>query len=201
MIIQAKTVKCDELATLLENLKGNFDYLIVSDWREIHFVNFEQRNSVNLSISDSGRAFGEKSELRWRRGEDENYFLCRWISDDGTPPTGDCWKPLSQAELGALEPSEPIGYLLWGEPLCSLRSPTPSAYGGDNPSVWLTENDQLIWYQARIPRKLKYPIDETLANEWKANPKDKTPLVLYVREYNLNGQTMFERFICLGRYT
>jgi hypothetical protein len=173
----------------LENLKDNFDYLIVSDWREIHFVKFEQRSSVKLSSSDSGRAFGKKAELRWRRGEDEDSFICRWISDDGTLPNGDCWKPLLPAELEPLEPSEPIGYLLWGEPL-----------RGDNPSVWLTENDQLIWYQARIPRKLKYPIDETLANEWKANPKDKTPLALYVREYKQNGQTMFERFISLGRY-
>jgi len=175
-------VKCDELADLLEKMK--FDYLIASDWREIHFVKFDQRDSSRLSISDRGRAFGEKAELRWRRSEDGEHFICRWLSDDGAS-LGAGWKPLPEEELNRLK-AEKIQYLLWGEPL----------FDG---SEWLAEDDVPIWYQARIPKKLKYPIEEDLAARWE-DSNDKTPLVLHVREYKQNGQTMFERFIGLKKY-
>jgi len=180
VIIQAKQVNYDELANLLENLKDNFDYLIVSDWREIYFVKFDPNHPV-IPRSDRGRAFGKESELRWRRNEDEDGFICRWVSDNLKAQLPDAWKSLDQEFE-----SKCVSYLLWGEPLF-----------GD--SGWMTEDDNFIWYQTRIPRKLKYPIDSNLSGNWK-DSNDKTPLVLKVREYEQNGQIMFERFVGLGRY-
>ncbi len=177
-MIKSKRLKSDELANLLENLSSHFKYLIVSDWQEIRFVKFDPKDSVILN-SYNGRAFGNNSELRWRRDQDNSEFICRWISDDGICPQGDGWKPLPPEELSQLKPTEKnTGYLLWGE--------------------LLRENNEDFWYQARIPKKLKYPINEKLSNLWKDD--DKTPLVLYVREYKHNGRTMFDRFIKLGRY-
>lgn len=179
VIIQAKKVKRSDLAKILEELRSNFNYLIVSNWRDIHFVRFDPKHHNQIPESDRGRAFGAKSELRWRRDEDDTQFVCRWISDDVKL---DDWGNLLDENLKP----KMTKYLLWGEPL----------FEG---SEWLAESDNLIWYQTRIPKKLKYPIEPNLAREWDKST-DKTPLVLKVCEYKQNGQTMFERFICLERY-
>ena len=182
VIIQAKKVKRGDLAKILEELRSNFNYLIVSNWRDIHFVKFDPKHPM-IPESDRGRAFGTKSELRWRRDEDDEHFVCRWISENVMLPT-DTWSaPLNQQ----FEPKE-ICYLLWGEPL----------FDG---STWMDEDDHLIWYQTRIPKKLKYPIRPDFADWWKSHPnKRDTPLALKVCEYKQNGQIMFERFISLERY-
>jgi len=176
VIIQSNKLTSDELVNLLDKLSEHFKYLIVSNWQDIHFVKFDPKHDT-IPVSSSGRAFGEKAELRWRRDEDNKDFICRWIADCGTYPEIENWCPLKTEELNTLESSEKTGYLLWGE--------------------LLRIDDEDFWYQARIPKKLKYPTD--LASKWE-NKDDKTPLVLYVCEYKHNGRTMFERFIEFGRY-
>jgi len=178
LVIQSNKITGDKLANLLKSLSTHFNYLIVSDWQDICFVKFNPEHPA-ISNSYTGRAFGENAELRWRRDQDNNEFICRWISDDGSCPDGDGWKPLPQEELSQLTSGEKMGYLLWGE--------------------LLREDDKDFWYQARIPKKLEYPIDKNIASKWK-NKNDKTPLMLYVREYKLNARTMFDRFIGLDRY-
>ena len=169
LIIQANKMGRGELVSLLKEQHDKFDYLIVSDWRDIHFVPFNPDHPA-ISGSYTGRAFGKEVELRWRRSEDGECFLCRWISDNGQK--FDDWDVLP--ELSELTSSNLTGYLLWGLPL------------------QLPDNG-LFWYQARIPRKLKYPV------EWK-DPEDKTPLALFVREYKRKGQTLFDRFTELKPY-
>lgn len=182
-------VKPEQLVELLENLACYFKYLIVSDWRDVHFIRFKQRDKSALEDSYNGRAFGPNAELRWRRSEDDKHFVCRWISENCPVSLSDDWRELPEEEPKDFTPAD-VSYLLWGEPLWKVDD-----------SEWQEENGEKIWYQARIPRKLTYPISEKLAGKWKVEPQDKKPLVLHVREYKLKGQTMFERFICLGRYT
>lgn len=187
-ILANPNVKPEQLVKLLEDWACHFNFLIVSDWRDVRFIHFNQLDNSSLETSYSGRAFGPNAELRWRLSGDKSHFICRWLSENCPAPPGDDWKPLPDDEPKDFTLDD-ANYLLWGEPLWEVDD-----------SEWQREDGEKIWYQARIPRKLKYPIDETLANEWKANPKDKTPLVISVREYKLNGQTMFERFIDLERY-
>jgi hypothetical protein len=213
--ICAKPVRPEELAGLLTALHdgGQFDYLIVSDWRDLHFVEFDKRDETWLAGSDSGRAFGLCAEVRWRRSEDGEEFLCRWISDGGPCPR-EGWKPPAAGEEQGPEspaPSawcgwnslpeseakdltadpEPVGYLLWGEPLQGEQEGQP---------IWIRDGNGPVWYTARIPRALTYPCPEELLRQWKTDGSDKQPLVLQVRQYQRGGQVYFERFVGLARY-
>ena len=189
-ILANPDVKPERLVELLEDLACHFEYLIVSDWRDVHFIHFNQRDNSSFEASYSGRAFGPNAELRWRRSGDKSHFICRWLSENCPAPPGDDWKPLPDDEPKDFT-LDYANYLLWGEPLWKV--------GDSDDSEWQEEDGEKIWYQARIPKKLKYPINGNLGCQW-TNSDDKKPLVLHVREYKRKGQTLFERFICLKRY-
>lgn len=193
----------DQLVKLLKDQACHFQYLMVSDWRDVRFISFDQRDTSSLEASYSGRAFGPNVELRWRRNEDETHFICRWISDNCPAPSGEGWKSLPEDEMKTaddeketLTPKD-VNYLLWGEPLWEIPSDDESSE-----RKWKRDKDtgNRIWYQARIPRALTYPVPDNLVAEWENSRTDRTPLVLRVCEYQQNGQTMFERFMSLDRY-
>lgn len=186
--IQAKRVNADELRNLIDQLhQGNgFRYIMVAWWDCIVFDWFDALKDDELQRSEWGRAFGENAEVCWRKDEDGQGFLVRWIFEGRQPP--EITNATQFDEQQKRVQGEERAFLLWGAPYWEEKQWKQDGKG------------RRICYTARIPRLLEYPIDDDLANQWKS-PGDLTPLVLKVRVYlGENGQPIFERFIGLERY-
>lgn len=185
--IYAKRLPQNELPQLLAALhNGNrFRYIMVAWWDEIAFEFFGKVPDEHLQASEWGRAFGERAEVYWRRDEEGQGFLVRWIFEGDSPPIISDAKPLDKPkELEA----ECRAFLLWGPPYWENGQWKQDGQG------------HRICYTARIPRLLAYPIDDDLANQWQQSG-DQTPVVLRVRVYlGEGGQPVFERFVGLARY-
>lgn len=192
VFVFAKVVDENELVNLLKefNEKACFNFTIVANWKDIWFERFEPTSLDKVKESEWGRAFGEKGELRWRRDEDGEKFLCRWIFDgiekNELPQVEDA----EQFPVDRFEEVEEEIFLLWGMPLWE-------------DSQWVRdERGQKVWYVTRIPRRLVYPIDENLAKCWEeAQGRERQkPLCLRVKFYKYNGRPIFDRFVRLEAY-
>ncbi|MFN3421448.1 MAG: CRISPR-associated protein Csx19 [Armatimonadota bacterium] len=187
LYICAEIIERGKLPELLRDLHNgtHFRYIIWANWQDIWFETFDPSQLQQVSESEWGRAFGDNAELRWRRDEDGEKFVCRWIFEGVQPPRESETKfPPFEFEV------RDETFLLWGMPLWK-----------DN--QWVKAKGRRIWYVTRIPRKLVYPISDELAQHWeqaKSDREKRSPLCLLVRFYLRNGQPIFDRFIGLEAY-
>ena len=188
--ICAEIIERDMLPKLLTSLHDgkHFRYIIWADWRDIQFEAFDpsQLELEKVKGSEWGRAFGDNAELRWRRDEEGEKFICRWIFE-GVPLPRKCKSEFPTVNFEVKNET----FLLWGMPLWEDNQWVKDAQG------------RRIWYVTRIPKKLVYPISDELAQYWEdaKNEREKrTPLCLHVRFYLHNGQPIFDRFIGLEGY-
>ncbi len=178
LFIHAKSVPKNELPKLLDNLHNgqNFCYIIVADWKDIQFEWFPLEDDKRLISSEWGRAFGKCAEVRWRRDETGEKFICRWIFEGIKPPC-EGESTLSVTDFDVREET----FLLWGMPLFE-------------DGKWATDSSgRYIWYVTRIPRLLIFPV----AEEEQAT---RDPLGVVVRLYLREGHPIFDRFVRLERY-
>ena len=187
--IFAKIVEKEGLSNLLNELHSNsqFKYIIVASWQDIWFEYFDPSRLTQVINSEWGRVFGENLELRWRRDEEGENFMCRWIAENVSVPQVQDAKEFPKLEFEVHEES----FLLWGMP---VRDD-----GG-----WVRDSKgQRIWYVTRIPRVLVYPIDEAMAKIWEngqTSQERQKPLCLRVRFYMRGGRAVFDRFVELEPY-
>lgn len=187
LYIYAEVIEKDKLPELLTNLHNgtHFRYIIWANWQDIQFETFDPSKLQQLAESEWGRAFGDNAELRWRRDEDGEKFVCRWIFEGVQPPReGERFPPV---EFEVRDET----FLLWGMPLWE-----------DN--QWMRDGQgRRIWYVTRIPRKLVYPVSDQLAQVWEQAQDEREkriPICLCVRFYLRDGRPIFDRFIGLEAY-
>lgn len=110
-----------------------------------------------------GVAFGATAQLRWYRGRSGLHVVL--VSDDGK----DLGAGSEPTPLTADDSMEPKALLLWGERV------EPTGEGG-----------QTYYYEARIPRKLRYP---TWATE--AGPAKRLALRVHHYRYEDGGRRRY----------
>lgn len=133
MNIWKKDMDEGELREMVEVLFGNiaFQYQIIVTFGDCNFENFDVRKIPDFDKIVSGRIFGADAELRFRRMSD---IIFR------TVVISECeLSNLDGVETKDLESSNEKSYYLWGEMLKNERT----------------------WFEARIPRLLPYPLDNS----------------------------------------
>jgi len=130
-----------------------------------------------------GRAFGKALEVRWeRQGDDCHVHLL----SEAVLSLDDGWE---EVDFGRDEKGQPVlkadaesSILLWGTHRQYLRPPHSQAAAGDNvPHEWI---------ETRIPRPLRYPVDEA------------TPFVeAVVVNYRIGGGVVLSRLKGLRRHS
>lgn len=188
--IFAKVVEKGDLPSLLKRLhnKSLFKYIIAASWQDIWFDYFDPSQLNQVSDSDWGRAFGENLELRWRRDEEGEKFICRWIAEGVSVPQIEGIEGAESFPEVEFEVHEE-SFLLWGMPVW------------EDDGRWRRDSKgQRIWYVTRIPRVLVYPICDEMAKFWESGQK-REPLCLRVRFYLREGRPVFDRFLDLEPYS
>ena len=162
----ADLVDAATLQTLLQNLTGQFRYMILSSPQDRAFQRFNLLQAQDLQTWPDGQAFGPSSELRWRP-KCGKFAVCFVTESDALPP--------SVAEMKEKETldgkSEELEVRLWGE------------HTGDD----VDPAGRPVWFEAQIPRLLAYPIEK--------DPPPAI-VALRVRRYHRADETIaFVRFV------
>ncbi len=112
----------------------NFNYAILENIDEIVFEKFSDK--FTFDAWDKGRLFGEKSELKWIKRKGTYHMV---LITDGAVPGNFVTYRVESIEEGPLRQ-----IYLWGEKNTDTK----------------TEKDVEGWYDPKIPKILKYPVDD-----------------------------------------
>ncbi len=131
-------------------------------------LNYFQTNQANLSEWTTGRAFGAKLELRWRR--DDLQYELQALCEDHLPGFGG-WQPAPiSARLDATAHERFVKLAGLNVSRLPTNHPLYDAKGG-------------AWVDPRLPRLLRYPFEDALAER----------LRLRCLDYTVTGYTVLTR--------